>query len=68
MRPDLQQKMTGRWASNDPAAYRAYVSHIPDARLSVLEDARHAAPVAQPERFNARLQPFLEWVEEVEKE
>jgi pimeloyl-ACP methyl ester carboxylesterase len=97
-RPALQQKMTDRWAQNDPVAYRAsfeaimgwsararlpeitapslvvaadgdylplsvyrtYAGRIPHAELAVLENARHAAPVAQPQAFNAVLEGFLD--------
>jgi pimeloyl-ACP methyl ester carboxylesterase len=42
------------------SAYRAYAGRIPRAEVAVLENARHAAPVAQPEAFNAVLSAFLE--------
>lgn len=45
------------------STYRTYASRLSCAELAVLEGTRHAAPVAQPARFNARLRAFLERVE-----
>ncbi|PWB30198.1 3-oxoadipate enol-lactonase [Pseudomonas sp. SDI] len=36
-----------------------YVSLIPQARLAVIEDSRHATPLDQPQRFNQTLLQFL---------
>jgi pimeloyl-ACP methyl ester carboxylesterase len=41
------------------AAKEAYVTRIPDARLVVIPDSRHATPVDQPELFNQALLEFL---------
>jgi 3-oxoadipate enol-lactonase len=38
----------------------AYVAKMPKARLEVLDDCRHAAPVERPEVFNAVLEGWLE--------
>ena len=40
-----------------------YVKLLPDARLVVIEDSRHATPLDQPEVFNATLLEFLKTVE-----
>ena len=40
-----------------------YVKLLPDARLVVIEDSRHATPLDQPEVFNATLLDFLKTVE-----
>eukprot|EP00659_Diplonema_papillatum_P013354 gene13353-20568_t len=40
-----------------------YVKLLPDARLVVIEDSRHATPLDQPERFNNTLLDFLKTVE-----
>jgi pimeloyl-ACP methyl ester carboxylesterase len=40
-----------------------YVTRLPDARLVVIEDSRHATPLDQPEVFNTTLLDFLETVE-----
>ncbi|MFY0747410.1 alpha/beta fold hydrolase [Pseudomonas sp. NFX5] len=40
-----------------------YVKLLPDARLVVIEDSRHATPLDQPEVFNTTLLDFLETVE-----
>jgi pimeloyl-ACP methyl ester carboxylesterase len=45
------------------AAKEAYVRRLPDARLAVMDDARHAAPVEHPHVFNALLADFLAEVE-----
>lgn len=37
----------------------AYVRELPDARLVVIEDSRHATPLDQPERFNQTLLEFI---------
>lgn len=39
---------------------REYVAEMPDARLLVIENSRHATPLDQPERFNSALLAFLE--------
>lgn len=41
------------------AAKQAYVDMMPNARLAVIEDARHALPVERPEQFNQVLAGFL---------
>lgn len=38
---------------------RAYVAEMPDARLLVIQNSRHATPLDQPERFNRALLAFL---------
>lgn len=38
---------------------RAYAAKIPDARLVVIKDARHAVTAEKPEQFNAALEAFL---------
>ncbi|MDX5371977.1 MAG: alpha/beta hydrolase [Pseudomonadaceae bacterium] len=45
------------------ALKEAYVRELPDARLVVIEQSRHATPMDQPERFNAVLEEFLDQVE-----
>jgi pimeloyl-ACP methyl ester carboxylesterase len=42
---------------------QAYVAKIPNAKLVVIEDARHAVTVEKPEHFNAILEKFLAGVE-----
>jgi 3-oxoadipate enol-lactonase len=43
-----------------PPAYKeTYAAQIPDARLVVIEDSRHATPIDQPERFNQVVLDFL---------
>ncbi|MCP1647495.1 MULTISPECIES: alpha/beta fold hydrolase [Pseudomonas aeruginosa group] len=42
---------------------QAYVGRMPNARLVVIEDSRHATPLDQPERFNTTLLDFLEQVD-----
>src|SRR5690606_24159480 len=44
------------------ALKEAYVRELPDARLVVIEQSRHATPMDQPERFNAVLEAFLDQV------
>ena len=46
------------------AQKEAYVKEMPDARLLVIEDSRHATPLDQPQRFNSSLLAFLEEVEQ----
>ncbi|VVN63638.1 3-oxoadipate enol-lactonase 2 [Pseudomonas fluorescens] len=47
-----------------PVAHKEnYVKLLPDARLVVIEDSRHATPLDQPEVFNATLLDFLKTVE-----
>ncbi len=41
------------------AAKKAYVKRMARAELVVIEDARHALPVEQPEEFNAAVEAFL---------
>ncbi|MFC5695289.1 alpha/beta fold hydrolase [Pseudomonas sp. GCM10022186] len=41
----------------------AYVREMPNARLVVIENSRHATPLDQPERFNATLLDFINEVE-----
>ena len=38
---------------------RAYTAKIPNAKLIVIENARHAVAVERPEQFNAVLEEFL---------
>ncbi|MCY1283800.1 3-oxoadipate enol-lactonase 2 [compost metagenome] len=45
------------------ATKEAYVKELPDARLVVIADSRHATPLDQPERFNTTLLDFLAEVE-----
>jgi pimeloyl-ACP methyl ester carboxylesterase len=40
-------------------AKREYTALIPDAKLAVIEDARHAVSVEKPEEFNTILMDFL---------
>ncbi|MBC9251532.1 3-oxoadipate enol-lactonase [Pseudomonas alcaligenes] len=47
-----------------PVAHKqAYVKELPNARLVVIEQSRHATPMDQPEKFNATLVEFLDQVE-----
>jgi pimeloyl-ACP methyl ester carboxylesterase len=46
------------------AQKEAYVREMPNARLLVIEDSRHATPLDQPQRFNSSLLAFLEEVEQ----
>lgn len=47
-----------------PVAHKeAYVRELPDARLVVIEQSRHATPMDQPAKFNATLIEFLDQVE-----
>jgi len=41
------------------ALKQAYTSQMPNARLAVIPDSRHATPVEQPEAFNQALSDFL---------
>lgn len=45
------------------AQKQAYVDELPDARLLVIADSRHATPLDQPEHFNRSLLAFLQEVE-----
>ncbi|WP_027910301.1 alpha/beta fold hydrolase [Pseudomonas sp. URMO17WK12:I4] len=45
------------------AQKQAYVNELPDARLLVIDDSRHATPLDQPERFNRSLLAFMQEVE-----
>jgi pimeloyl-ACP methyl ester carboxylesterase len=38
---------------------KAYTAEIPNAKLIVIEDARHAVTAERPEQFNAVLMEFL---------
>jgi pimeloyl-ACP methyl ester carboxylesterase len=42
------------------ALKEAYMQLIPDARLVVMENSRHASPLDQPEAFNQILLNFLD--------
>ncbi|OEC36197.1 Pimeloyl-ACP methyl ester carboxylesterase [Pseudomonas cuatrocienegasensis] len=43
-----------------PVAQKAaYVAEMPNARLLVIDDSRHATPMDQPEHFNSSLLAFL---------
>jgi 3-oxoadipate enol-lactonase len=46
------------------AQKEAYVREMPNARLLVIEDSRHATPMDQPEQFNNSLLSFLAEVEQ----
>lgn len=41
------------------SAKEAYVNQMPNARLAVIPDARHAVPVERPDAFNRVLRDFL---------
>ena len=41
------------------AAKQEYTAKIPNARLEVISDSRHATPVERPQEFNLVLQKFL---------
>ncbi|ROL63727.1 3-oxoadipate enol-lactonase [Pseudomonas chlororaphis] len=45
------------------ALKQAYVKQLPNARLVVIEDSRHATPLDQPHRFNQTLLEFLTTVD-----
>lgn len=45
------------------AQKEAYVCELPNARLLVIEDSRHATPMDQPQQFNSSLLAFLAEVE-----
>ncbi|VXC55648.1 3-oxoadipate enol-lactonase [Pseudomonas sp. 8Z] len=38
---------------------QAYVAQLPNARLQVIDNSRHATPLDQPQRFNTALLDFL---------
>jgi pimeloyl-ACP methyl ester carboxylesterase len=40
-----------------------YVTLIPDARLAVIDNSRHATPLDHAERFNPTLLAFLQTVD-----
>ena len=46
------------------ASKQAYVDELPNARLLVVEDSRHATPMDQPEFFNTQLLAFLAEVDQ----
>jgi len=46
------------------AQKQAYVDELPNARLLVIKDSRHATPLDQPEHFNSSLLAFLAEVEQ----
>lgn len=46
------------------ASKQAYVDELPNARLLVVEDSRHATPMDQPELFNTQLLAFLAEVDQ----
>ena len=46
------------------AQKQAYVDELPNARLLVIEDSRHATPLDQPECFNSSLLAFLAEVDQ----
>jgi pimeloyl-ACP methyl ester carboxylesterase len=46
------------------AAKQAYVDELPNARLLVIEDSRHASPMDQPAFFNTQLLAFLTEVDQ----
>lgn len=41
------------------SAKQEYTARIPNARLEVIADSRHATPVEKPQEFNAALKKFL---------
>ena len=41
------------------AMKQAYVNELPNARLAIIEDSRHATPVERPEAFNRVVLEFL---------
>jgi pimeloyl-ACP methyl ester carboxylesterase len=45
------------------AQKQIYVKLLPDARLVVIADSRHATPLDQPETFNTTLLDFLKTVQ-----
>ncbi|WP_044871543.1 alpha/beta hydrolase [Pseudomonas sp. LFM046] len=45
------------------AQKEAYVKELPDARLVIIENSRHATPLDQPEAFNTTLLDFIDEVE-----
>ncbi len=45
---------------------REYARRIPDARVTVIEDSRHATPIDRPETFNERVLGFLREVDAAE--
>jgi 3-oxoadipate enol-lactonase len=49
------------------AQKQTYVNEMPNARLLVIEDSRHATPLDQPEHFNRSLLAFLDEVEQAAK-
>ncbi|UVE18933.1 alpha/beta hydrolase [Pseudomonas sp. LS44] len=49
------------------AQKEAYVQELPNARLVVIDDSRHATPLDQPERFNTTLLDFLGEVENTQQ-
>ena len=43
-----------------PVNYKEwYAAKMPDAKLAVIEDSRHVAPMDQPDRFNEVISSFL---------
>ncbi len=42
------------------AMKEAYVGQMPNARLAIIEDARHAVTIERPEAFNQVLADFLQ--------
>lgn len=46
------------------ASKQAYVDELPNARLLVVQDSRHATPMDQPEFFNTQLLAFLAEVDQ----
>lgn len=46
------------------ASKQAYVDELPNARLLVVENSRHATPMDQPEFFNTQLLAFLAEVDQ----
>jgi len=45
------------------AVKEAYAAQMPNARLHVIEDSRHATPIDQPEQFNQAVLAFLAQVD-----
>lgn len=55
--------LTGDLDYSTPAQKQPYVALMPNARMVVIDDARHNLPMEWPERFNAALEAFLAGVD-----
>ncbi len=59
---EIQQPILVVSADQDyttPEQKRAWMEHLPSARLEVIQNSRHMTPLDQPEAFNAALEAFL---------